>query len=158
MLDLDSAEKRRIQRANQMCLRLRKELHDRGTRFTEKDVREAAQSARWLREIIQRYPRDWEQAYEDALTQSDLTEEDKGDLQRGIKEAGGFSPFVQRNLRKVEDAASGEREQSSDAATKMTRQDLACGVATSLVAGGVLMGNFFYFGFAVGMLRKSDCW
>jgi predicted DNA-binding protein len=158
MLDLDSAEKQRIQRANQMCLRLKKELHDRGAQFTEKDVREAAQSARWLREIIERYPGDWEQVYEDALVQSDLTQEDKADLQRGIREAGGFSPFVQRNLRKLEDAASGEREQTGDAAAEMTRQALACGVAASLVVGGVLMENFFYFGFAVGMLRKSDCW
>ena len=97
---LDFAEKQRIQRSNQIFLRLRKELHDRDAQFAEKDVREAAQSARWLREITEQYAGDWEQTYEDALAESELTEEDEAYLQSGVKEAGGFSPFVQRNLRR----------------------------------------------------------
>jgi hypothetical protein len=89
MPSLDSAEKQRIQRSNQIFLRLRKELHDRDAQFAEKDVREAAQSARWLREIAEQYAGDWEQTYEDALAESELTEEDEAYLQSGVKEAGG---------------------------------------------------------------------
>ena len=89
MPSLDSAEKQRIQRSNQIFLRLRKELHDRDAQFVEKDVREAAQSARWLREIAEQYAGDWEQTYEDALAESELTEEDETYLQSGVKEAGG---------------------------------------------------------------------
>jgi hypothetical protein len=40
----------------------------------------------------------------------------------------------------------------------MTGQDLACGVAAGLLAGGVMMGNLFYLGFVVGMSRKAGCW
>src|ERR671920_1188772 len=89
MPSLDSAEKQRIQRSNQIFLRLRKELHDRDAQFVEKDVREAAQSARWLREIAEQYAGDWEQTYEDALAESEMTEEDETYLQSGVKEAGG---------------------------------------------------------------------
>jgi hypothetical protein len=38
MPSLDFAEKQRIERSNQIFLRLRKELHDRDTQFAEKDV------------------------------------------------------------------------------------------------------------------------
>ena len=54
---LDSDERRRIQKANQIFLRLRKNLHDRDERFEERDIGEAAQGARWLREVVERYPR-----------------------------------------------------------------------------------------------------
>jgi predicted DNA-binding protein len=158
MPDLDFAEKQRIQRANQIFLRLRKELHDRDAQFAEKDVREAAQSARWLREIIEQYAGDWEQTYEDALTESELTEEDEAYLQGGINEAGGFSPFVQSNLRRLEEAAPDEVETGEPAAARIAHQDLMCGMVAGLVAGGVMMRNFFYFGFAVGMSRKAGCW
>jgi hypothetical protein len=60
-LDFDSDEKQRIEEANQGFLRLRKELHDREAQFAERDVREAAQSARLLREVIEPHPADWEQ-------------------------------------------------------------------------------------------------
>jgi hypothetical protein len=156
--DFGTDEKQKIERANQIFLRLRKELHDRDEQFARKDVEEAAQSARWLREIIEQHPDGWEQAHEDALAESDLTEEDAAYLQRGIQEAGGFLPFAQRNLRRLEEAAPGEREPTSDPLAEMTRQDLLCGVAASLVAGGIMMGNSFYFGFAVGMSRKAECW
>ena len=158
--DFDSDEEQRIERANQIFLRLRKELNDREAQFAERDVREAAEGARWLREIVERHPDDdWEQAYEDALAESDLPEEDKAYLQKGVKEAEGFLPFAQRNLRRLEDAAPGEREQvTSDPTAEITRQNLMCGVAAGLVAGGVMMGNFFYFGFGVGMSRKAECW
>ena len=158
MLDFDSDEKRQIERANQVFLRLRKELHDREAQFAEKDVGEAAQSAWWLREIIERHPGDWEQAFEDALVESDLPEEDKAHLQRGVKEAGGFSPFTQHNLRRLEEAAPSEREQPSDRATEMTHQDLTCRVVAGLIVGAIMTGNSFYFGFAVGMSRKAECW
>jgi hypothetical protein len=157
MPSLDFAEKQRIQRSNQIFLRLRKELHDRDAQFAEKDVREAAQSARWLREITEQHAGDWEQTYEDALAESELTEEDETYLQSGVKEAGGFSPFVQRNLRRLEEAAPDE-EKTGNPAARMSHQDLMCGIVVGLVAGGVMMGNFFYFGFAVGMSRKADCW
>jgi hypothetical protein len=156
--DFDSDEKQRIQRANQIFLRLRKELHDRGTQFAEKDVREAAQSARWLREIIERHPGDWEQAYEDALVESDLPEEDEDYLRRGVQKAGGFSSFARRNLRELEEAAPGEREQTSDPAAEVAHQDFVCRVAAGIIAGGVMTENSFYFGFAVGMSRKAECW
>ena len=156
--DFDSAEKQRIERANQIFLRLRKELHDRGTQLAGKDVREAAQSARWLREIVERHPDVWEQAYEDALAESDLPEEDKADLREAAKEAGGFLPFAQRNLRRLEEAAPGEEEQTGDPAADITRQNFLCGVAAGLLAGGIMMENSFYFGFGVGMARKADCW
>jgi hypothetical protein len=157
MPSLDSAEKQRIQRSNQIFLRLRKELHDRDAQFAEKDVREAAQSARSLREITEQYAGDWEQTYEEALAESELTEEDEAYLQSGVKEAGGFSPFVQRNLRRLEEAAPDE-EKTGDLVARMSHQDLMCGIVAGLVAGGVMMGNFFYFGFAVGMSRKAGCW
>lgn len=157
MPSLDSAEKQRIQRSNQIFLRLRKELHDRDAQFAEKDVREAAQSARRLREIAEQYAGDLEQAYEDALAESELTEEDEAFLQSGLKEAGGFSPFVRRNLRRLEEAAPDD-EKTGDPPTRMSHQDLMCGIVAGLVAGGVMMGNVFYFGFAVGMSRKSGCW
>jgi hypothetical protein len=158
MPDLGSSEKQRLERANQIFLRLRKDLHDRGARFTEKDVREAAQSARWLREIVEQHPGDWEQAYEAALSEANLTEEDEADLRRGVEKAGGFSLFIQHNLQRLEEAAPGEREQTGDPATEMTQQALISGVAVSLVAGGVMIGNSFYLGFGVGMARKADCW
>lgn len=60
-LDFDSYEKQRIEEAKQGFLRLRKELHDREAQFAERDVREAAQSARLLREVIEPHPADWEQ-------------------------------------------------------------------------------------------------
>jgi hypothetical protein len=55
----------------------KEELHDRDAQFAEKDVREAVQSARWMREITEQYAGDWEQTYEDALAESKLTEEDE---------------------------------------------------------------------------------
>ncbi len=158
MLDFDPDEKQRIERANQVFLRLRKELHDREGQFAERDVAEAAQSARWLREIVEQHPTDWEQAYEDALAGSDLPEEDMGYLRRGAEEAGGFLPFVQRNLQRLEEAAPGEREQTSDPTEEMTHQGLICGAVAGIIAGGVMTGNSFYFGFGVGMSRKADCW
>ena len=157
MPSLDSAEKQRIQRSNQIFLRLRKELHDRDAQFAEKDVREAVQSARWLREITEQYAGDLEQAYEDTLAESELTEEDEAFLQSGVKEAGGFSPFVRCNLRRLEQAAPDD-EKTSDPPTRMSHQDLMGGIVAGLVARGVMMGNFFYFGFAVGMSRKAGCW
>ena len=157
MPSLDSAEKQRIQRSNQIFLRLRKELHDRDAQFAEKDVREAVQSARWMREITEQYAGDWEQTYEDALAESKLTEEDEAFLQSGLKEAGGFSPFVRRNLRRLEEAAPDE-EKTGDPAARVSHQDLMCGIVVGLVAGGVMIGNLFYFGFAVGMPRKAGCW
>jgi predicted DNA-binding protein len=154
----DPAEKQKIQRANQIFLRLRKELHDREMRFSERDVREAAQGARWLREIIERYPGDWEQAYEAALAESDLAGEDDDYLRKGVREAGGFLPFTRSNLRRLEEAAPGESEQTGDPVGETTRQGFLCGVAASIVAGGVMTGNSFYFGFGVGISRKADCW
>lgn len=43
---LDPEEKQRIQRANQIFLRLKKLLHDRDGQLAERYFREAAQSAR----------------------------------------------------------------------------------------------------------------
>lgn len=158
-LNFDPDEKERIERANQIFLRLRKELNDREAQFTDKDVREAAQSAQWLREVIEEYPDAWEPALEDALAESDLPDEDKTYLQKGVKEAEDFLTFAQRNLRRLEEATPGEGEQAaSDLSAEITRQNLMCGVAAGLVAGGVMMGNHFYFGFGVGMSRKAECW
>ena len=156
--DFDPDEKQRIERANQIFLRLRKDLHDREGQCAKKDVEEAAQSARWLREIIEGHPDEWEQAHEDALAGSDLTEEDKDYLRRGVKEAGGFLSFAQRNLQRLEEAAPGEGGGTGEPTAEITRQDLLCSVAASLVAGGIMTGNSFYFGFAVGMSRKAECW
>jgi hypothetical protein len=156
--DFDSDEKQRLERANQVFLRLRKELHDREAQFAERDVAEAAQSARWLREIVEQHPTDWEQAYEVALAESDLTEEDVDYLRRGAEEAGGFLPFVQRNLQRLEEAAANEREQTSDLTEEITHEGLVCGVAVGIIAGGVMTGNSFYFGFAVGIALKAGCW
>ena len=155
--DLDSTEKQQVEWANQIFLRLKKQMHDRDEQLTERDLGEAAQGARWLREIIKRRPEDLDRAYEDALAGSDLVEEDKAHLQGGIEEAEGFSSFVRHNLRRLEDAAPGEGE-TDDPAGEMTSQDLACGVATGLLAGGVVIGNLFYLGFVVGMPRKAGCW
>ena len=158
MLDFDPDEKQRIERANQIFLRLRKELHDREVQFAERDVREAAQSARWLREIVEQHPTDWERAYEDALAESDLTEEDTDYLRRGAEEAGGLLPFVQHNLQRLEEAAPDEGEQAGDPVAKTTHRGLVCGVVAGIIAGGIMTGNSFYFGFGVGMARKAGCW
>src|SRR5215207_3916201 len=127
MSSLDFAEKQQIQRANQIFLRLRKELHDRDAQFAKKDVREAAQSARWLREIIEQHADEWEQTYEGALAGSDLTGEDETYLQSGIKEAGGFSSFVQRNLRRLEEAAT-DGEETGNPVAKINHQDFMRGM------------------------------
>ncbi len=156
--DFDPDEKQRIERANQIFLRLRKDLHDQDGECAKKDVEEAARSAGWLREIIELHPDEWERAHEDALAESDLTEEDKDYLRRGIKEAGGFLSFAQRNLQRLEEAAPRESGGTGEPATEITRQDLLCSVAASLIAGGIMTGNSFYFGFAVGMSRKAECW
>lgn len=158
MLDFDSGEKQQIEWANQILLRLRKELHDQEWQFSERDVEEAAQSARWLREIFEQHSGGWEQAFDDALGESDLPEEDKDYLRGVVEEAGGFLPFVEHSLERLEEAAPDKREQTGEPPTEMTHQDLVCGVAGSLVAGGVMMGNLFYFGFGIGMSRKAECW
>jgi hypothetical protein len=152
---LDSDERQQIQRANQIFLRLRKELHGREGQLAERDFREAAQGARWLREVVQRYSDDLEVAYEDALVASGLPEEDQAHLRKGTEEAGGFSSFVRRDLRRLEETTPDEREQPDD---PITHQDLMRGVIAGLLAGGTMMGNSFYFGFAAGMSRKYDCW
>jgi hypothetical protein len=153
----DSAERQRIQRANQIFLRLRKKLHDWDERFDERDFREATQGARWLREVVERHSDSLETAYKDALAASGLPEEDQAYLHKGTEEAGGFSSFVQRDLRKLEAATPNERNRSGDSAPSATYQDLMCGVVAGLLAGGTMMGNSFYFGFALGMSRKNDC-
>ena len=155
---LESAERQRIQQANQVFLRLKKQLHDREEQFAERDVREAAQGARWLREIIEQHPDALEQAYEDALAHSGLPEEDQADLWRRTEEAGGFASFVRRDLRRLEEAAPDEIEQPGDPTVRITGQDLACSVVAGVLAGGTRMGNSFYYGFAVGMSRKNECW
>jgi hypothetical protein len=157
--DLEPDERQQVQRANQILLRLKKELHEREASFSERDVEEAAQSARWLRETLDRHPDGWEQAYEDALVGSDLPGEEESYLRKGVENAGGFAQFAQRNLQRLQDAAPLEGEPSEDTTAKITHQDLVCGVAAGLVAGGVVMGNSFYFGFGIGMSRKAgDCW
>ena len=157
MTDLGSEEKERIEWANQTFLRLKKQMHDRERQFTERDLEEAAQSARWLIEITERHQDDLDRAYEDALAGSDLDEEDKAYLRDGVEKAGGFSSFVRHNLRGLGEAAPDEGE-TGEPAGEMTGQDLACGAAAGLLAGGVMMGNLFYLGFVVGMLRKAGCW
>jgi len=157
MTDLGSEEKERIEWANQTFLRLKKQMHDREGQFTERDVEEAAQSARWLTEITERHQDDLDRAYEDALAESDLDEEDKTYVRDGVEKAGGFSSFVRHNLRGLEEATPDEGE-TGEPAGEMTGQDLACGVAAGLLAGGVMMGNLFYLGFVVGMSRKAGCW
>ena len=155
---LDSDERQRIQRANQIFLRLRRNLHDRDERVKERDIEEAVQGARWLREVVERYPDGLETAYEDALATSSLPEEDQAHLREGTEQAEGFSSLVRRDLRKLEEATFGKRKQSGDSTVSATRQDLMCGLVAGLLAGGTIMGNSFYFGFAVGVARKNDCW
>ena len=65
--------------------------------------------------------------------------------------------FVRHNLRGLKEAALAEGNTSGPAG-EMTGQDLACGAAAGLLAGGVMMGNLFYHGFVVGMSRKAGCW
>lgn len=155
---LDSEERKRIQRANQIFLRLKKSLHDRDEPLAERDIGEAVQGARWLREIVERYPDDLETAYEDALAASGMPEEDQDHLRKGTEEAGGFSSLVRRDLQRLEDAAPDEGESPGNPKTDEIRQDLTRSVVAGLLAGGTMMGNSFYFGFAVGMARKADCW
>jgi hypothetical protein len=65
-------------------------------------VREAAQAARCLGEIIERHSNDLEKAYEDALAESKLPDEDQAHLRERTDEAGGFSSFVLRDLQRLE--------------------------------------------------------
>jgi hypothetical protein len=55
---------------------------------------------------MERHPIDWEQAYEDALADSALPQEDEAYLLREVEDAGGFLLFAQRHLRRLEEAAS----------------------------------------------------
>lgn len=153
---IGSAERQHIQRANQIFLRLKKLLHDRDEQLAERDVREAAQGAQWLREVVERYSDDLEVAYEDALAASGLPEGDQAHLRRQTEEAGGFFSFVQRDLRRMEEAAPGEGEQLDDLRASIARRDLIRAVVAGLLAGGTLMGNSFYFGFGIGMSRKAS--
>ena len=155
---LDYDEKQRVQQANQIFLRLRKKLHDRDEGLEERDVREAAQGARWLREIVERYPDGLETAYKDALTASELPEEDQAYLRNRAEEAGGFSSFVPLDLRKLEESAPSESKQPGSSTASTVLQELMCGLVAGLLTGGTIMENYFYFGFAVGMARKNDCW
>ncbi len=156
--DLDATEKQRVERANQIFLRLRKELHDRERQPAERDIREAVQGAQWLREVVERHSNGLEQAYEDALSESGLPEDDQAHLWKETEEAGGFSSFVRDHLRRLEEAAPTEGEHPADPTGGMTHRDLMCGVVAGLLAGGTMMGNSFYFGFAVGASRKASCW
>jgi hypothetical protein len=155
---LDPDERQRVQRANQIFLRLRKELSDREQRITEKDVRDAAQGALWLREVVDRCSDDLEQAYEDALAASGLPKDDQAYLWRETEEAGGFASFVRHHLRNLEKTAPAESEHAGDPAEGIAPQDLARGTVAGLIAGGTMMGNSFYFGFAVGTSRRAECW
>ena len=150
----DSEEKQRIQRANQIFLRLKTLLHDQDGELAERDINQAAQGTRWLGKIVERYSDNLEEAYEDALATSKLSEEDQTHLQRRTDEAGGFSSFVVRDLRRLEETAPNGKDQPGDSIASINRQDLACSIVAGLVAGGTMMGNAFYFGFAVGMSRK----
>ncbi len=153
----DSAERQQIQRANQIFLRLKKLLHDRDEQFAERDVREAVQGARWLREVLERYSDDLEVAYEDALAASGLPEGDQAHLRRETEEAGGFSSFVLRDLRRLEEVATDEGgNQPGGPTARMARRDLVRAVVAGLLAGGTMMGNSFYFGFGIGMSRRVD--
>ncbi len=118
----DSEEKQRIQRANQIFLRLKTLLHDRDGELAERDVNEAAQGARWLWEIVERYSDNLEEAYEDALAASKLPEEDRAYLQKRTEEAGGFSSFVRRDLRRLEESAPDGEEHPGDPVASMTRR------------------------------------
>ena len=60
---LGSEESQDIQGANQIFLRLKTLLHDRDGQLAERDFREAAQGARWLRKVVERYSDDLEAAY-----------------------------------------------------------------------------------------------
>lgn len=91
--DLDATEKQRVERANQIFLRLRKELHDRERQPAERDIREAVQGAQWLREVVERHSNGLEQAYEDALSESGLPEDDQAHLWKETEEAG-VSPHL----------------------------------------------------------------
>lgn len=154
-LILDDEERQRIERSNQIFLRLRKELHDREKEPAERDVGEAVQAARWLREIVERHSDGLEQAFEEALSESELPDEDQSYLREDTEEMGGFSSFVGDRLRRLEEAAPAEGEH--DPAAGISHRDLMCGVVAGLLTGGTLMGNFFYFGFAVGASRKAGC-
>ncbi len=139
VLNFDSDEQQRIERANQIFLRLKNLLHDREGQLAERDFREAAQGTRWLREVVQRYSGNLEEAYEDALAASGLPEEDQAHLRRGVERAGGFSSFVRCDLQKLEGAAPAEEEQPGDPTTDMTRPYPVCGTVVGLMAGGTLM-------------------
>lgn len=152
----DSDEKDRIQRSNQIFLRLRKELHDKERQPTERDIREAVKSAGWLREVVKRHSDGLERVYKDALAASGLPDEDQAHLWNASEKAGGFSSFVQQHLQTLEEAAPAEGEH--DPTESIAHQDLMCGVVAGLLAGGTMMGNSFYFGFAIGASRKANCW
>ena len=69
----------------------------------------------------------------------------------------GFSSLVLRDLRRLEEVAPGEGEQLNDPTASIARQDLVRAVVASLLSGGTMMGNSFYFGFGISMSRKAGC-
>lgn len=54
----------------------------------------------------------------------DLIEDDVDYLRRGAKEAGGFFPFVQRSLQRLEEAAADERDRIGDLTEEVTHDGL----------------------------------
>lgn len=63
---------------------------------------------------------------------------------------GGFSSFIVRDLRRLEESVPDEEEQPGASIAGTNRQELRRSIVAGLVAGGTMIRNAFYFGSAVG--------
>ena len=85
-----------------------------------------------VEEIVERYSDPLEAAYQDALTASGLPEGEQTHLWRETEEVRGFSSFVLRDLRRLE-------EQPDNPTARTDRHDLVRAVVAGLLAGGTTM-------------------
>lgn len=92
-----------------------------------------------VEEIVERYSDPLEAAYQDALTASGLPEGEQTHLWRETEEVRGFSSFVLRDLRRLEEAAPAAAEQPDDPTARTDRHDLLRAVVAGLLAGGTTM-------------------
>ena len=94
-----------------------------------------------VEEIVERHSEHLKRAYQDALTASGLPEGEQTHLWRETEEVRGFSSFVLRDLRRLEEAAPAAAEQPDDPTARTDRHDLVRAVVAGLLASGMQLGT-----------------
>lgn len=81
------------------------QLLDRGEQPPSRELAQATQRARELDSIINRYPSECEQAYQEALASDALSEDQKTTLQTLVEGGGGFIAFAHGQLQPLESSS-----------------------------------------------------